>query len=406
MDFFNLASQIESYVISCRRHFHVHPELSDKEDNTVAFIMDALSDMGIEHVQVPQGGVLGFIHGAKPGKTVLLRADIDALPIQEAPDNGTFPKACVSEVSGVAHLCGHDAHTAMLLGVGKLLSEHPQEITGRVILFFQRGEEFGYGMDYMMRYLQKNRISVDGCWAMHVRPDLPVGQVGLVSGGVYAGSTSFFINIIGSGNTPPVDCAVAVVNALNSARMREVSPFESATLAVTQFTAGQLGGELANVCNIQGTCRYHSIERVGIPMKRAIADIVNSICRAYECEFTLRQSGPSRGVINDHTCVEIARRAVGDALGSECVVVPEPTMGGEDFSALAAYYPSVMALLGVFEPERGFTAPLHSPYFEANERAFCTGIAATAAYALAFLQHEQPIPFHGVTVDYDTYLKG
>ena len=399
MDIFSLATQVKPYVVECRRHFHRHPELSDREENTIAFVKGELTKMGIEHVEVPYGGVLGFIEGPRPGKSVVLRADMDALPIQESPVNGGgFPKACVSEVPGVGHLCGHDAHTAVLLGSAKVLSEHREEIEGRVILFFQRGEEYGYGMDFMMRYLQDNKIHVDGAWGMHVNTGARVGQIGLCSGGFYSGALSFALTVTSPNEEPPVDCAVAIVNALNVLRMREVLPIKSVTLTVTGFQT------VENKCKLIGTCRYHDQKVDGRNMHDAIERSARELCRAYGCTLTGTVGKPTIGVMNDPTCCEIARAAVGAAIGADHLYTPAPAMGHEDFSALAAFYPSMFAALGVTDPDRGLTAGIHNEHFEANEDAFPYGVAATVSYALGFLKHKEDIPFDGITTDYDTFL--
>ena len=398
MDIRKLAQQVQDYVVTCRRQFHTHPELSDHEEDTIVFVKKELTAMGVEHVEVPQGGVLGFLGGTDADKTVLLRADMDALPIQELDTNGSRPKICVSQAPGVGHLCGHDAHTAVLLGAARIQAEHRDEIPGRVLLFFQRGEEFGYGMDYMMRYIQAHRIRVDGCWGLHMEPQLPVGQLGIRPGGFYAGSLSFVLTVTGRDELPPVDCGVALVNALNTARMRTVTPLEAVTCTVTVLrTEG-------NTCTVSGTCRYHSVPKAGTPMQKAIRSLAEGLCAAYDCQVSAKVGSPTIGVINNEDCCQIAREAVSAVIGKERIVVPDAYMGHDDFSALAAYYPSVFAALGNNEPERGITADLHNPRFEANERSFPIGVAATAAYALAFLKDDRPIRFDGVKMDYDTFL--
>lgn len=399
MDIWKEALAAEDYVIRCRRHLHENPELSDKEDDTCAFILKELLDMGIEAEDVPQGGVMGFIHGGKPGKTVLLRADVDALPVQEDPMNEKQPKVCVSKNPGVAHACGHDAHTAMLLGASKILQEHKDEIAGEIVLYFERGEEGGHGDYYMMKYLQDNDIHIDSCWAQHVRPQIPAGQMAIMSGGIYAGNTGYGVSIVGKN---ALACGVAIINTLNTARMREMSPYEKVTLSTNKLQYGEDG-----ICRIRGTCRYYDIDKAGRPMRDAIHNIIAQTVEAYGCSTVkpVGRGSMTRGVINNADCCDIAREALGRVIGKENVVEMEPTMGAESFSILSAYYPSVMALIGVRNGEKGMTAAIHNPKFEPDEAALKTGVAATLAYALAFLAYDKEIPFDPFVGTIDEYLE-
>lgn len=399
MDIWNEALAVEDYVIRCRRWLHENPELSNKEDETCVFIIKELSGMGVECVNVPQGGVMGFIHGGKPGKSVLLRADIDALPVQEDPCNEKHPKVCVSKNPGVSHACGHDTHTAMLLGAVKILQAHREEFAGEIVLYFERGEESGHGDYYMNKYLQDNHIHVDSAWAQHVRPQVPAGQMAIMSGGIYAGSTGYGTSIAGEN---ALACGIAIVNSLNTARMREMSPYERVTLSTNKLQYGEDG-----ICRIGGTCRYYDIDKAGRPMRETIRNIIAQTVEAYGCTTVkpVGRGGMSRSVINNPVCCDIAREALGNIIGKENVVETEPTMGAESFSILTAYYPSVMAMIGVGNPEKGMTATIHSPKFEPDEAAFKTGVASTVAYALAFLAYDKEIPFDPFVGTIDEYLE-
>lgn len=398
MDIWNEVLAVEDYVIRCRRYLHENPELSDQEDNTVAFILQELTAMGIACEDVPGGGVMGFIHGSKPGKSVLLRADIDALPVQEAPNNLKQPKVCVSKVPGVAHMCGHDAHTAMLLGAAKILNSHREEIAGEIVLYFERGEEHGHGDYYMNKYLQDNHIHVDSAWAQHVSVNVPVGQVSVISGGAYAGTAGLGTTILGEN---ALACGVAVINSLNTARMRDMTPYERVTLSVNQLQYRN------GVCKISGTCRYYDFYKAGVPMRKAIERIITETVKAYGCttEKPVRSKAGNRAVMNHPVCCDIIRKALVPLIGAENVIETTPTMGAESFSVLSAYYPSVMVHTGVGNPEMGMNAGAHSPQFEPDEAGFKTGIAAAVAYAQAFLAYEKPIEFNGFVGSIDDYLK-
>ncbi len=402
MDIYRETLAIEDYLIRCRRHIHEHPELSDCEDETVAFVMAELTGMGMPCEHIAKGGILAFIDSGKPGKSLLLRADMDALPIDEAPCNTKGPKSCFSQVPGVAHLCGHDAHTAMLLGAAKLLWQHRVEFEGRVILMFERGEEAGQGGMHLMRHIQKNNVHIDGGWAIHVFPELPCGVLGLVSGEIFAGDFYWEARIVPDGEEggDPAACAAGLINEINTIRMGHVSPFLPLTLSIGTL---QYDG---HACSLSGTVRMYDQAGAGLPAKRALLNIVKNTCAAYCCKAEpLFASWIEEGLLNDPTCCAIAREAVANALGQAHVSHAEPTMLGETFTAISSYYPSVMALLGIRDEERGITAPLHNPHFEANENALRYGTAAHVAYAFAFLGHKESIPFHGFQGDFDAFLK-
>lgn len=390
MDIMKEALAIEQQVIGWQEHFHVNAELSQKEDHTVEVILEHLNNLGIECVNVPDGGVLGFINGKKPGKTVLLRADIDALDMQEAPRNDQFPKKVLSKNPGVAHTCGHDAHTAMLMGAAQILQTHTDELEGDVVLYFERGEEHGEGDLHLMGYIQENSIHVDGAWGLHMRPSLPAGTIGVREGGINAAACGWYIKLQPQDNTPfsMADCVMGVIQNLNALRMREVSPYESLTITPCKV---QLDAEK---CIVSGCCRFNKREIVGIPIHDALENVLASTCAAYGYSpVRLKVSGPTRNMVNHPVACQIATEAVGAAIGQERVVPGELGLGGESFSTLTSYYPSIMAHVGNYNPEKGTTAQLHSPFFEVDPDTLKYGVAATVAYALGFLAHKEPIDF-------------
>ena len=390
MDIFKEALAIEAQVIAWQEHFHENAELSQKEEHTVEVILEHLNKLGIACVNVPDGGVLGFIRGKKPGKTVLLRADIDALDMEEAPRNDKFPKKVLSKYPGVAHTCGHDAHTAMLMGAAQILQGYTEELEGDVVLYFERGEEHGEGDLHLMGYIQKNNIHVDGAWGLHMRPNLPAGTIGTRAGGINAAACGWHIKLQPQDNTPfsMADCALGVINSLNTARMREVSPYESLTITPCKV---QLNEEK---CIVAGSCRFNEREKVGVPIHDVLENFLMSTCAAYGyTPVSMKVVGPTRNMVNHPVAHQIATESVGAAIGQERVVPGELSLGGESFSTLTSYYPSIMAHVGNYNPEKGTTAQLHSPFFEVDPEVLKYGVAATVAYALGFLAHKEPIEF-------------
>ena len=395
-------SEIEDYVVTCRRWLHEHAELSDREEETVAFILEQLRKAGIECVDVPQGGVMGFINGARPGKTILLRADIDALPMQEDACNAKQAKVCVSKNDGVAHTCGHDTHTAMLLASARMLHKHKAELAGRIVLYFERGEEHGNGDYYMVKYIQDNHIHIDGCWAMHNKVGIPTGKIAISAGPIYGGATTWNAVIQGEN---ALACAVSIINSMNTARMRTVSPYETCTLANTKI---QYGTEQVapGTCRIGGNCRYYNMDQVARPMRDVIYDTIQSTCISYGCTTAepLKKRNISWPCINNATCAQLAREAIGRLIGPENLCDQEQAMGHESFSILAAYYPSVMCGLGAGNEEKGMTVGAHNPKFEPDEGCLKIGVAATIAYVQAFLAYEAQIPFEPFQGTVDEFM--
>lgn len=390
MDILKESQRVFDYVCKTQQYLHENPELSDREEDTVAFILAELEKMQIKAVNVPGGGVLGFISGGKPGKTLLLRADIDALPMEEAPCNNKFPKRAVSKRPGAAHTCGHDAHTAMLLGSASILNDHRQELEGDLVLYFERGEEHGKGDLFLMGHIQREKIHIDGAWGMHMRPGLLTGTIGLRAGGINAGSCGWSLRLARMEGNPYslTDCAVGVIHNLNTLRMERVSPYESITIAPCKLQVEE------NSCVLVGCCRFNERERVGRPMNAILKETLAQSCAAYGyTPVKLVVGGPTRNVVNDPTAYAIAKEAVSAAIGEERVVPSELGLGGESFSTLTSYYPSMFAHVGNKNPEKGTDTALHNPHFEVDAEAMRYGVAATVAYVFGFFAHKEPIAF-------------
>ena len=377
MKIYELAKAVDPYVVSMRRYFHENPELSNCEDKTIERICQELDSMGIRYEVVPKGGVIGYIEGTKAGKgkTVLLRADCDALPVQETKDNLAGPRVCCSKVDGVMHACGHDGHTAILLGAAKILSEHKDEIAGKIILFFERAEENGGGIPQMLAYMDKHGITADTCYGTHLFAMLESGKVGLITGGTMSTAMACNITIHGKGGhgsrpdqaNSPIDCFVAIYNALQAARLTKITPFKPLTLSVGLLQSGAVSNVIPNDLTFAGTAR-----------------LFDRGCTATYNQLT----DPSYPVYNDPECVEFARKLVAAELGDEVVAQPEPWMASESFSRLQVLMPGVFALVGVNNPEKGTGAAHHNEYFDLDEDVFQLAVTGAVTYALNFLESD------------------
>lgn len=394
MKYSDFITKTYPFVVKARRSIHSHPELRGEEEATVAFITKELAADGIEYVVVPNGGVLAFIEGKKgDGATLLLRADIDALPIQESEtNNGGFKKKVLSGLPGKSHVCGHDGHTAILLGAAKILNQLRDEFHGKAVLMFERGEEGGGNLVYLLKYIMEQNIHIDASWGLHVNTDLEVGKIGINYGPVFANFLGFAGTIRGVGGhgsrpdeaNSPIDCFVALYNAIQTIRMKQLSPFNPATFSIGTLHAGTRNNTVPSELTFSGTWRLFSREDYHKVLE-ATKLIYENISKTYGCTIEPQWELHELAVVNDMECAKFAHSVLGEALGSDRVVTVQPIMGSEDFANICTLWPGVFGQLGIRNEEMGITAPVHNPKFDMDEAALETGLAATVQYAVSFL---------------------
>ncbi len=409
MVFLQRAKALQDYSVSVRRYLHENPEPSSYELNTVAFLEKELESMDIEYIGVPDGGVLGFIRGSLPGACVMLRADCDALRIQEAPCNAKGPKVCVSKTDGAAHCCGHDTHMAMLLTAAKMLRENRETLRGTVILLFERGEEGGGNIYHVHRYLQERKLTVDCCFSQHNDPLLPAGKIAVSPGPRFAGSFVFNIRITGKGGhgsrpdrcSNPIDCFLAIAAQYKDLRMRLVPPDVLFTASINTVQAGSAPNITPQDLTFSGTARTYDFE-AGLRFREQFRRIIETNCELFGCraEFLLWK-GPTLPVINQKDAAAYARAVTEQTIGSENTEDNVPDLCGETFGVTSAYYPSAMAAIGSGCEAEGRCLPLHSPQFDPDERALPYGSAYYAACAYGFTDASPRIDFKPFEGDID-----
>lgn len=382
-----LAKEQESYVIQCRHYLHSHPELSTKEVNTTRFIKEELEKMGVE-VQEFEGitGCVGTIKGDKPGKTVMLRADIDALPITENPG-----KSYCSLNLGVMHACGHDCHTSMLLGAAKILSAHRDEIHGTVKLIFQMAEEIGRKSE---EYVKRGALEgVDAIFGMHIWSAVPAGKVNFESGERMACSDRFTIKIHGKsshGSAPhegkdAIIAGAAAIQALQTIPSRINNPFNALVVTVGIFNGGTKENIIADQAELTGTVRAFNREfRNSMP--EVIKSVVEPVVKGYGCSAEVDYYfGPSP-LINDHEdLVQIARGAASKEMGEDALIPLKKMTGAEDFSVYMETVPGVFGYLGCRNEEKGIIAAHHHPAFDVDEDVLYHGTGIYVQFALDYL---------------------
>ena len=387
-DLLDAARAIRGEIVADRRAIHQQPELAYQETETAALVAQRLRDLGLSvRTGVGQTGVVGLLEGSRPGKTVLLRADMDALPIEEVSD---APYA--SRNPGVMHACGHDGHTAMLLGVARLLAERREAIAGKIKFMFQPAEEGGFGAPKMIEAGLLDDPSVDAAFALHVQGSYRTGQIGIAAGAVTASSDRFTIMVNGRGGhasrpheaVDPIVIAAQIVVALQTLVSREVQAGEPAVVTVGSLEAGAAANVIPDSARIRGTVRTYSVEVQGW-IERRIGELAQGIARAMrgDAQTEYRRGYPP--VVNHELGAALVRRAAGELLGSESVVSDVPRMGGEDFSYVLQRVPGAMFRLGVQHPSWSEPRNTHSSSFDLDEDALPIGTAVMAATALDYL---------------------
>ncbi|WJQ83322.1 amidohydrolase [Brevibacillus brevis] len=379
--------EIYPELVTFRRDLHMYPELSFQEENTAKKVADKLASFGIE-VQTGVGGmgVVGLLRGGKPGKTVALRADFDALPIQ---DEKEVPYK--SRIPGVMHACGHDIHTSGLLGVAQVLSEFRDELPGNVVFLHQFAEELPPGGAKAM--VEAGCLEgVDVVYGAHVASELPVGTVGIGHGYITAAADSFEIVLYGKGghgayphtSVDPIVLGSQVVMNLQQIASRQVDPLKQVVLSVCSFVGG---GEAFNVIpdqvRLKGTVRTYD-EEVRAAVEQSLKRIVEASCQAVgaTCEIMYQRGYPATW--NDETETPLLAEEAKRIFGEERVLKIPPGMGGEDFAYFAQERPATFFMVGGRNPEIQATYPHHHPKFDVDERSMIqTGqlfIAALLAY--------------------------
>lgn len=389
----DLESRIDSVydaVIRHRRWLHQNPELSGQEKHTAAYIADCLRKMGLSPKENMGGyGVTAVIEGKPGGKCIGLRADFDALGQLE--DTG-LPFA--SQNPGVCHACGHDLHTAMLLGAAQVLCDLKEQFTGTIKLIFQPSEEnvSDSGAKKMIAAGVMEEPHVDAMLAQHVGPQYPTGTVALRSGAMSASSDQFFIEIHGKsshGSAPEngvdaVTIGAQVISALQTIVSRTLSPQDSAVLTIGTVNAGSRYNIIADSFRMEGTCRTLN-PQVQDAMAQKMEDIIKGITHGMGGSYTFSYNKGYPPVINDAVACNAVLDSMKNLLGEENVtLLDKSAMIGEDFAFFAQAVPSVFYWLGCTAESAAFY-PLHSNHFAPDEEAMRTGIHVMISSALALL---------------------
>ena len=385
----SIATNLAPRLIEIRRHLHAHPELSGKEYQTSAYIAGVLSAAGLQTQEsVGKTGVIGELAGAGTDDRLLaIRTDMDALPIVERTG---LPFS--SQNQGVMHACGHDVHTTVGLGTAMILAELGAELPGRMRFIFQPAEEIAQGAAWMVA--DGAMKEVDSIFSLHVFPSIPAGSIGIRYGALTAAADDLEITILGEsghGARPheAVDAiwiASQVITGLQQAISRTQNPLRPLVLTIGTISGGRAPNIIADRVELSGTVRsLHPETHATLP--NWIEQIVTDICGTYgaKCQVNYRRGVPS--VQNDIALTQILESSARAAWGSDRVqILPEPSLGAEDFSVYLQHAPGTMFRLGVGTPDAK-NHPLHHPQFMVDESAIITGVVTMAYTAYQYWQN-------------------
>ncbi|MFA6471507.1 MAG: M20 family metallopeptidase [Candidatus Latescibacterota bacterium] len=378
-----LADSILENIISIRHDIHRNPEIRLQESGTAARIESFLDQAGIKHRRCAGTGVIGVI-GSGKGHTVALRADIDALPIQE---NTNLPYSSIKP--NIAHSCGHDGHTAILLGAAWVLKQLEADLPGKVSLLWQPAEEGGAGADKMIKDGALENPSPEAIFALHGWPSIGVGKAGFRFGPAMASTDDFIITVKGKGThgamphagVDPIVAAARIVEGIQLIRSRMINPLAPLVITIGTIHGGSAVNVIPDEVTLSGTIRTLDPEtRSQIPplMERMIVETARA--SGAEAEFAMTAGYPP--VINEEMATAFARDALYDILGAGNVVeINDPVMGGEDFAYYLEKIPGAFLRIGL-----GDRPPLHNASFDFNDEAIPCGIRVMAGIAVRFME--------------------
>ncbi|MEY2580814.1 MAG: hypothetical protein QOE09_663 [Ilumatobacteraceae bacterium] len=386
-------------MVALRRTLHQWPEIGNDLPITRENVLEALDSLPVDvTLHETSSGIAALLDGGKPGPTVLLRGDMDALPLTE--DTGLD---FVSRTEGTMHACGHDTHTSMLVGAAKLLSGQRADIAGRVLFMFQPGEEGHHGARFMLEEgllelparADGSESPVTGAFALHITSSLPTGWLSSRGGSIMAAADTLFITVKGRGGhasepyraLDPIPIACEIVQALQTMITRRIDVFDPAVVTVGKIVAGTVNNIIPETAEIEGTIRAVS-EQTRRLVHDGIRRVAEGIAAAHDAEVSVELVDGYPVTVNDKTQAEAVLDLAGDLVGTDKVLrLPNPIMGAEDFSYVLEQIPGAMVFLGGTHTDRSLAsaAPNHSNHVVFDEEAMVTGTAMYAAMALNHL---------------------
>ena len=380
-----LGREYEADVIRWRRELHRFPELGGQEFRTAAMVEAQAERLGLAVLKAGATGRIAILDTGKPGKTVLLRADMDALPVPEHPENRKGARVVISENPGYSHACGHDAHTAMLLGAMEILSELREELCGRMVFCFESDEETGTGWPLLIPVLE--RLNIDRCFAIHVFSGLESGVVNIADGSRMSGMVAVNADFVGRGghgsrpdlSVNPVFAAAAALGNLASAAANQVESGEILTLGITSIQGGVAFNVIPDRARVLGSMRYFKKE-VGEQALLMLKNVFDHTAAIHRCtvEYDPQTRIYLEPTVNDPEVAALARRAIPAQWQGYC----DRWYASETFSVCLDRWPGALAFLGIRNEAVGSGAEHHNERFDVDEGVLWRGAVCYAAFAV------------------------
>ena len=387
MSVMDLANRMQGEMVRIRRHLHMNPELSFQERETSQLVRDELDKRGIPWVMAGEYGVVATIEGSQPGGMVALRADMDALPVHEANEGLDY----ASRRPGVMHACGHDAHTAMLIGAADVLMQSRDRIRGTVKLCFQQAEEVGGGAREIVAELKKH--PVDSVFGIHLWSQIPTGLVSVQAGPRMAAGDLLTVTVHGTGchgaspheGADPIIAAAAFVQAVAAMMTRRVNATYPSVVTFGSIHGGDAGNVIPDEVTLKGSIRTTN-NTIRKQLHEAIRTTAEGLSAVWNCRIAVDIRLGVDACINDPHCSQIATEAVTTLAGAGRLTDYQMLMASENFGDYLSEYPGVFALVGVGDQGLGTDFSHHHPRFNIDEAQLPLGAALHAQYAIGYLQ--------------------
>lgn len=390
----NHADDVKQSVIEHRRKIHTFAELGGKEFKTKEYILKIVKRLHLPFEEVTETALIATLDTGKQGPHIVLRADIDALPIKENPQNLCQTRTCISEQENTCHACGHDAHCAMLLGSMEVLCSMKEELNGVIYFCFEAGEEVGTSHRQILEALSKKRV--DTAWAIHVYSALESGKIGICEGPCMAGFAPLQLTIKGKGghgsrpdlSINPVFAAAAIAANIPGAFVNQLNVEKTVTFGLTSIRGGESFNIFPEEAYISGSMRFFDREE-GMKARDIVIKVAEHTAAMHNCQVDYSKMAGEVGipVINDVACAKLAKKAVKEIYGDEAVPdVFQRWYASESFGKYLQEYPGVLALLGIRNFDYGSGAEHHNERFDVDENVLDMGVKATVNYVVNLME--------------------
>lgn len=390
-----IKEKIDQYfddTVAWRNYLHENPEVSDREYETAKYLKKECEKLGLLVEDAANTtGFTALLDTGKPGKTIGIRTDIDALPIAESEKNLKNNKTVVSKNEGVSHACGHDSHMATLLTTAKILNDLKDELKGKIYFIFEEGEETGGGIEAMVEHLKDKNL--DACYGNHQSPFMEIGKISVIKGPSHAGCAGVEFNVIGKGGhgsrpdkcINPLTATANIVTALTTAWVNQLDINNTVTFGLGAINGGSASNVIPNSCNVKGTLRFFN-DKAGEDALEVLKEVTKQTAKAHKCEveFTDYTRIVAYPTINDPDLAENVRKSLKD-IYPDALEEASATFGSESFFGYSRLCPSVYTRFGVGNKDQGISAGAHTPEFDLDPEGIKYAVGLQVKFASDFL---------------------